>query len=316
MKIDYRKIQTTKVLVETGLLIGDGVQRAIDSERFDKIYNIEFRQSSCDIGEERFEGEIEDGKVCIIHGKSEQILGDVIRDINEPITFWLDAHLGPAHLDSISETADETVDMWCPLYYELRQIARHPIKNHIIIIDDLNRLEEEHEWTQEVELDGIKSLIKEINPKYFITALTAYSSDSERYESALYAQLEPKTVVYDLDDVICFRDQTLPVESIIGPEKYEGCLPIRENIKIVNNAYDAGYKIVLYTSRGMGQFNGDVERCDKELRPITTKHLKQWEVKYHQLIFGKIHFDVFVDNKARNSEDIHSLQDIVDALGD
>lgn len=123
-----------------------------------------------------------------------------------------------------------------------------------------------------------------------------------------------KTIAFDLDDVLCFRDETLPIESVIGPEKYEGCAPIPSKIQLLNECYDAEYKIILYTSRGMGQFNGDSERCEKELKEVTIRHLKKWGIKYHQLVFGKIHFDLLIDDKAQNSRNVCNLQDVERAI--
>lgn len=123
-----------------------------------------------------------------------------------------------------------------------------------------------------------------------------------------------KTVAFDLDDVLCFRDQTLSVEHVIGSEKYEGCTPILKYIYLLNECYDDGYRIVIYTSRGMGQFDGDVARCDKELRKVTTKFLAKHGIKYHELVFGKIHFDLLIDNKVQNSRNIHDISDIRNAI--
>lgn len=293
----------TRVLVETGFLRGDGVRKAL-AMGFEKVYSIELRKRCCEFGHKKFAQQIANGKVYIIHGKSEEMLAKIIKNIQEPITFFLDAHLGPNHLEK-----GEAYDMWCPLYHELKAIAQHPIKNHIILIDDVDRIVEDHKWTNEVEVSEIERLVREINSDYNITRIAN--------DRVLYASMtNGKTVAFDLDDVICFRDETLPVEKKIGPEKYEGCYPNPDKIEIINNCYDAGYIIVLYTARGMGQFNGNVKRCEKELTPVTIKHLKEWGVKFHQIVFGKIHFDLLVDNKVRNSEDINSLADVKTALGD
>ena len=117
-------------------------------------------------------------------------------------------------------------------------------------------------------------------------------------------------IAYDLDDVLCYRDVDPSTEQIIGPDKYKECVPITEMIKIVNECYNAGYKIVIYTARGMSQFSGDAQKCDKELREITIHCLKKWGVKYHELIFGKIHYDLIIDDKAQNSVNIKNFKDI------
>jgi hypothetical protein len=52
----------------------------------------------------------------------------ILSSINEPILFWLDGHY------SGGETAKGEANT--PILKELEFILRHPIKNHVILIDD------------------------------------------------------------------------------------------------------------------------------------------------------------------------------------
>ena len=64
------------------------------------------------------------------------ILEDIIKDINEPITFWLDAH----HCGSDSGCSDKYIS---PVQHELEIIKNHPLADkHIIMIDDINYFSE------------------------------------------------------------------------------------------------------------------------------------------------------------------------------
>jgi CMP-N,N'-diacetyllegionaminic acid synthase len=110
-----------------------------------------------------------------------------------------------------------------------------------------------------------------------------------------------KIIAFDLDDVICFRPTGY---EDLGPEKYLHCKPIQANIKIVNELYDKGNVIVIYTARGMAQFSGDVSRIYSELYQITYDCLKTWGVEFHQLVMGKISYDVLIDDKCLNSNNI------------
>ena len=110
-----------------------------------------------------------------------------------------------------------------------------------------------------------------------------------------------QTIAFDLDDVICFRDSRY---ENLGPKKYNYCQPYPETIKIVNSFYDEGHKIIVYTARGMSQFDGDVQLIYENLYEKTKEHLKEWGLKYHSLVMGKIHYDVLIDDKALNSKDI------------
>jgi hypothetical protein len=112
---------------------------------------------------------------------------------------------------------------------------------------------------------------------------------------------KPKTIAFDLDDVLCFRPNGY---ENLGPAKYNYCCPIEDNIELVNSLYDDGYKIVIYTARGMSQFNGNVTEIYSHLYAQTIKQLNFWGLKYHQLVMGKIHYDVLIDDKVLNSHNI------------
>ncbi len=114
-----------------------------------------------------------------------------------------------------------------------------------------------------------------------------------------------KIIAFDLDDVICKRD----VEGN-NIEKYLTCEPILEMINIVNECYDSGNKIIIYTARGMSVFNKDVDLVYENLYELTYNHLKEWGVKFHELVMGKIHYDILIDDKALSSFRVRSIKDI------
>jgi len=119
-----------------------------------------------------------------------------------------------------------------------------------------------------------------------------------------------KTIAFDLDDVLCYRPNG---HEHLGPDKYDYCEPYVENINLVNSLYDDGYKIVIYTARGMSQFNGNIVDIYTHLFTRTNEQLNLWGLKYHQLIMGKIHYDVLVDDKVLNSYNINK-KDIIEFL--
>jgi len=121
--------------------------------------------------------------------------------------------------------------------------------------------------------------------------------------------LSGKVIAFDLDDVICKRD----VEGN-NVEKYLSCVPIPKMVEIVNNCYDSGNHIIIYTARGMSVFNKDVDAIYKNLYQLTLNHLKEWGVKFHELIMGKVHYDILVDDKAMSSFRVNSVDDIFKQL--
>jgi hypothetical protein len=120
-----------------------------------------------------------------------------------------------------------------------------------------------------------------------------------------------KVIAFDLDDVLCFRSQE---HESLGIGKYNYCQPITKFIDIMNHCYDSGFYIKIYTARGMTQLNGDVEEINKKLKELTESQLLKWGAKYHELIFGKTHYDILIDDKAWNSADINFSVDITNKL--
>lgn len=114
-----------------------------------------------------------------------------------------------------------------------------------------------------------------------------------------------KIIAFDLDDVLCFRDS---IYEHLGPDKYQYCQPIPKNIDLMNQCYHAGYYIKIYTARGMSQFKGDVELTKTSLYQLTQNQLLTWGALYHELIFGKTHYDLLIDDKAHNIADATSLE--------
>jgi hypothetical protein len=111
-----------------------------------------------------------------------------------------------------------------------------------------------------------------------------------------------KIIAFDLDDVICNRP---PQYENLGTSKYKYCQPDNNMIDIVNSLHDRGFRIKIYTARGMSTFNGDIKLVYKNLFELTVSQLKLWNVKYDELVMGKAHYDVLIDDKALNSTNIN-----------
>jgi hydroxymethylpyrimidine pyrophosphatase-like HAD family hydrolase len=110
-----------------------------------------------------------------------------------------------------------------------------------------------------------------------------------------------KTIAFDLDDVICYRRKEY---ENLGPLKYDYCESDPDTVKFINELYEEGHKIIIYTARGMTQFKGNVALIYSELYSKTIEQLNGWGLKYDQLVMGKIHYDVLVDDKVMNSSDL------------
>ena len=105
--------------------------------------------------------------------------------------------------------------------------------------------------------------------------------------------MRDKVIAFDLDDVICYRDEE---EGKI--KKYFSCKPYYDMIEVVNQCYDQGAHIVIYTARGMTSFAGNPHDVYDNLYQLTKHQLEDWGVKYHKLMQGKPYADYYIDNKA------------------
>ena len=139
------------VFIETGSYYGDGIRAALDCG-FDKVYSIEITNKYFSHCSKRFENDL---RVHLYYGDSAEILYNIIEKIDSPITFWLDSHWS-------GNDTGFGFDKY-PLLLELKQIAKHPIKTHIILIDDVRLFNTE--W-QIGPISLIEHKILSINPEY------------------------------------------------------------------------------------------------------------------------------------------------------
>lgn len=149
----FERFNRNNIFVETGALAGQGIKYALRAG-FKEIHSIELNRNFYDVVCKLFRNH---KQVHIHYGDSGKILYDVIKDINEPITFWLDGHNGSPDPAGGSNT---------PLMKELDQIKKHHIKNHIILIDDMHCCGTI--LFDFLTRDQIADKVREINPEYHI----------------------------------------------------------------------------------------------------------------------------------------------------
>tara|TARA_R100001594_G_scaffold107317_1_gene141904 strand:- start:159 stop:530 length:372 start_codon:yes stop_codon:yes gene_type:complete len=107
-----------------------------------------------------------------------------------------------------------------------------------------------------------------------------------------------KTIAFDLDDVICWHS---PEYDKLGVEKYLYCEPIDSAIDMVNEYFDSGNKVIIYTARGMNLYRGNINLIYENLYDLTYDQLLDWGLKFHRLVMGKLSYDVLIDDKVINS---------------
>ena len=102
-----------------------------------------------------------------------------------------------------------------------------------------------------------------------------------------------KTICFDLDGVICTNTWG----------EYSKAKPYEDAILKINDLYNKGVKIIIYTSRYMGRYNSDVEKVYNHGFDFTKKQIDDWGLRYHKLLLGKPSYDIIVDDKSFNYND-------------
>jgi hypothetical protein len=133
--------------IETGTDNGVSLEKAINSG-YKNIITIDILE--CAHTRKKFESNT---NVRFVQGSSSEVMWDLIKDINEQIVFYLDAHLFG---DQVSHNL--------PLLTEIDIIAKHPIKNHILILDDVRLFATD----MRLDINVITKKLKQINPDYII----------------------------------------------------------------------------------------------------------------------------------------------------
>ena len=145
-----------KIFVETGSFQGWTLHRA-KNFGFSEIYGIELHPKWAAHCKEQFK---DDNTIKILEGESPDILTQFCPTLLDRTTFWLDAH------DSGPDLPGGKYGR-CPLIEELRAISLSPIKNHVLMIDDI-RLLNTHNFDF-LQMEQLMEAIYAINPDYNIT---------------------------------------------------------------------------------------------------------------------------------------------------
>ncbi len=115
-----------RTLVETGTYYGEMVS-AMNS-RFDFIYSIEQDAALAGAATRKFAGF---PRIKILQGDSKELIPEILNSLRQPALFWLDAgYCGWAGVQGDQNR----------LGVELEVILRHPVKGHVILMDDADGL--------------------------------------------------------------------------------------------------------------------------------------------------------------------------------
>lgn len=103
---------------------------------------------------------------------------------------------------------------------------------------------------------------------------------------------EEYSFVFDIDGTLC------PIKK--KEEKYEDLVPYSDMVDKLRYYKQNGAKIILFTSRNMNSYNGNIGLINKNTAVILTKWLEKWDIPYDEIIYGKPwpgHKGFYVDDR-------------------
>ena len=107
-------------------------------------------------------------------------------------------------------------------------------------------------------------------------------------------------IIIDLDDTICSTKNG----------DYENSIPKEKVIKKIKEYKNLGFEIIIYTSRNMRTYKGNVDLIKANTLPIIIKWLEKFDVPYDQIIVGKpwpSFGGFYVDDKAIRPDEFVNL---------
>lgn len=141
-----------QVFIETGTYHGDTV--AAIKDMYSSVISMEVDEALYKKACIRF---ATDKNVRMVHGDCAEELPTILSSLHEPAVFWLDGHY------SGGETGKGEVED--PILISLNQIAIHPVREHVIYIDDARTFDGRE---GRPDISEVFNCIKKIDSRYII----------------------------------------------------------------------------------------------------------------------------------------------------
>ncbi len=103
---------------------------------------------------------------------------------------------------------------------------------------------------------------------------------------------EGMSFIFDVDGTLC------PIKK--KEEAYEDLVPYEDMVAKLREYKEGGAKIILFTSRNMNSYHGNIGLINANTAKIMTVWLDQWQIPYDEIIYGKPwpgHKGFYVDDR-------------------
>jgi len=121
---------------------------------------------------------------------------------------------------------------------------------------------------------------------------------------------EGMSFIFDVDGTLC------PIKK--KEEEYADLVPYAQMIDKIREYKEGGAKIILFTSRNMNSYGGNIGLINANTAKIMTAWLDKWEIPYDEIFYGKPwpgHKGFYVDDRTVRPDEFLTLKvDELDAL--
>lgn len=113
--------------------------------------------------------------------------------------------------------------------------------------------------------------------------------------------------IFDIDGTIC------PIKK--KDERYEDLVPYENVVQKLRYYHENGAKIVLFTSRNMNSYNGNIGIINKKTARVLLDWLDKWDIPYDEIVYGKPwpgHKGFYVDDRTIRPDEFlnHSVEEL------
>ena len=115
------------------------------------------------------------------------------------------------------------------------------------------------------------------------------------------------SLIFDIDGTLC------SIKS--KEEKYEDLIPCNNMVEKLRYYKSEGAKIILFTSRNMNSYNGNLGLINKNTARILMDWLEKWNIPFDEIFYGKPwpgHKGFYIDDRSVRPNEFlkYSLEDL------
>ena len=104
-------------------------------------------------------------------------------------------------------------------------------------------------------------------------------------------------MVIDVDDTIL----------VTKNRDYDNSVPVLPVIEKLREARSLGWHIILFTARGMGRSNGNIESVREEVTQEIESFCSRFDVPYDEIMLGKPWAAMYVDDKGLRPDEFAKI---------